>query len=130
MLGSVISKPLLYVLVPVAIVVIASIFLEDEKHPQEIINEQVLICNEQQLQDQLDAEVQLREDAEQLASSLRSQLSASLNQQAENSQYIRDLQTQLDSMNLDDDEISPRTRELLNRLNAKTLTIINGENGE
>lgn len=116
-----ISKPLLIAITPIVLTIILSLFLNNDDDKQEKINNQVLICNEQQLRDQLEHEKSLRLNAEELAESLRVQLNDALGRQAENEEYIEGLLKRLNELNLEDDGVSPRTKEMLRQLNERTI---------
>ena len=82
----------------------------------------VIECNESKLQDELAAEVRMREDAEVLAESLAEQLSDLRERDVERERYLSDLERQLEG--IPDDEVSPRTKELLRRLNIRTRSYL------
>jgi len=79
--------------------------------------------NEGFLKNQLDIEKEARENAESLATELRGELETLSRNKLEREQYLDDLERQLSNMNLRDDVISPRTRELLRRLNQRTRNL-------
>lgn len=89
-------------------------------NPDEIRNQAVVECNNTQLEQELAREKELRLNAEELANSLRGQLRQSINDRAESERFVRDLDSQLNDLNLEDGEISERTKELVRRLNERT----------
>ena len=113
------------VLAPAALAILGLAFFKGflDAREREIRNEETLICNENVLEDQLESERQLREDAETLAQSLNEQIVRLRESELERRQYLTDLERQL--TDIEDDNISPRTRELIRRLNQRTWTYVN-----
>lgn len=89
-------------------------------NPDEIRNQAIVDCNNAQLEQELAREKELRLNAEELAESLRGQLRQSIDDRAESERFVRDLDSQLNDLNLEDGEISERTKELVRRLNERT----------